>query len=120
MSTAIIAPTRTAAVSFISDHADEADLDAITATIKARQKMLATRRASAVIVGQAVTLDGLSPKYLNGLAGTVKSIRGNYADVELDEASTGRLRFYGRRRFIIAEGATHYVMSGIPLSTCRS
>lgn len=120
MSTATLAPTRTAAVSFISDHADEADLDAIIATIKARQKMLATRRASAVVVGQSVTLDGLQPKYLNGLAGTVKSIRGNAAEVELDEHSTEQLRFYGRRRFIIADGTTRYVMGGIPLSTCRS
>lgn len=120
MSTATLAPTRTDAVSFISDHADEADLDAIIATIKARQKMHATRRASAVVVDQEVTLQGLQPKYLNGLTGTVKSISGNYADVELSEKSTEQLRFYGRRRFIIAEGTKRYVLTGTPLSTCRS
>lgn len=118
MSTATL--TRTDAVTFIADHADEADLDAIIATIKARQKVLATRRASAVTVGQAVTLQDLQPKYLNGLAGTIKSITRGHADVELDERSTESLRFYGRRRFLIADGTANYVISGIPLSTCRS
>lgn len=101
-------------------NATEDDLDRIIAAIKERRKVLATARASEVQVGMACTLTGLSPKYLNGLTGTVvrdpqgRSGARSFA-CKLDEASTKTLRWQASSRFYIAEGVTEYVLPGVPM-----
>ena len=104
-------------LSFIIMEADEHDLDRIIQSVKDRRKVLRDARAAAVQIGADVTLDNLSPKYLNGLEGTVVVISGKRADVRLTEKSTGLLRFSGTR-FHVPEGTTEYVLRGVPLSTC--
>ena len=103
---------------FIAGHADERQIDVIHAALRDRRKALAARRALAVTVGQTVTLDGLSPKYLNGLTGTVRTIKGNRADVLLDEASTLSLRWAGRR-FVVPEDTKNYLLTGVPTTCCH-
>ena len=102
-------------LSFILSKADDADIDRIYSAIRQRQQGLRAIKAAAVSVGAEVALTGLSPKYLNGLTGTVKSINGQRCDVELDETSTMTLRFSGRK-FFVPQGVTNYVVNGVPLS----
>jgi len=62
------------AATTISDivlNANEDDLDRIIQSVKDRRKVLSAARAAEVQIGMACTLTGLSPKYLNGLTGTV-------------------------------------------------
>lgn len=101
---------------FACDSAALADLQR---QIKARHKALRAQAAASVSVGATVTLEGLSPKYLNGLTGTVTSIDRARGSVTLDEASTQRLRFDGARRFFIAADATEYLLGGVPLGCMR-
>lgn len=111
------APSLSDALNFILTGASNEDLSRVIEAIKNRRTILSTINAAAVTVGAAVKLDGLSPKYLNGLTGTVASISGRSATITLDARSTTDLRWNGRRRFFIAEGATEYPLGGIPLST---
>lgn len=56
---------------------------------------LKTAEAAATIkVGDPVMLGGLSPKYLNGLGGTVKATDGKRATVELTEPGRTMARRY--------------------------
>jgi hypothetical protein len=111
------APTLTDALNFILSSASNEDLSRVIDGVKSRRGILATLNAASVTVGASVKLDGLSPKYLNGLTGTVASTNGRSATITLDARSATNLRWYGRKRFFINEGATEYPLSGIPLST---
>ena len=103
---------------YIIDRADDEDIDRLYEAIKVRNKALRARAAAAVRIGADVTLTAVSPKYLVGMTGTVVGIKGQRADVELDEASTSRLRIVGRRRFFIAPDAKRYIVQGVPMSSC--
>lgn len=107
-------------VTFILTEASEADVSRIFAACRQRTATLRTVAAAAVQVGMATRLDDLSPKYLNGLTGTVTSIKGARCTVELDERSTTRLRYAGRRRFYIPEDAAHYSLTGVPTSSAKA
>lgn len=101
-------------VSFILTQAGDTDIDRIIDAVKERRKILSKIRAASVAVGAPVRLDGLSPRYLNGLTGTVTKIDGNRCTVTLDEESTERLR-WGRTRFHIPASVKEYPLTGIPL-----
>lgn len=92
----------------ILNHADEQDLERISAAIKSRHGTLRQIRAAAVNKGASVTLSNLTPKALNGLAGTVETISGQRADVRLARAAN-------------ASAATQngYVLHGVPLGCCQ-
>lgn len=75
----------------IAANADESDLERVIAAVKARRTALGQVRAAAVQVNAHVELHGLTPKYLNGLTGTVTSITKGKAVVTLDNPSTRRL-----------------------------
>lgn len=102
---------------YVHSHADEQDLDALREAIKTRHAVLGQQRAASVRRDAEVRLDGLSPKYLNGLTGTVESISGNRADVRLDEKSTTRLRYAGRK-FFIPNDEEKFLLSGVPKQCC--
>jgi len=111
------APALSDALNFILTGASNEDLTRVIEAIKSRRSILSTINAASVTVGASVKLDGLSPKYLNGLTGTVSSISGRSATINLDARSTQDLRWSGRKRFFINDGVTEYPLGGIPLST---
>ena len=114
-------PTVTMAevIDYILDHADSADIDRVYEAAKMRHKTLQAKAASAVRIGMTIRLNGISPKYLNGMTGEVVSIDRQRASVLLDERSTRTLRVKGGRRFYIPADVKQYEVSGVPLSTCH-
>jgi hypothetical protein len=86
---------------FISSTATTEDLAAISPLMNERRKILAKVEASlnkAVLVpGTKVRLSGLSPKYLNGLTGTVTGPgrRPNDLQVAFDDESKWHARRFG-------------------------
>lgn len=102
---------------YVHGHADEEELDSLVEAFKARRKALSQKRALNVKVGTEVTLSGLSPKYLNGMSGTVETVNGTRADVRLNEASTRRLRYSGKR-FYVPEDEEQYLLPGVPKGCC--
>lgn len=109
----------TATLQFITLRATDEDLERIFNATKQRRKTLGAARAATVTVGATVTIDGIRPKYLCGLAGEVQSIRGAKADILLDEASTKRLRIDGWQRFPMTAETARYVVRGVPLQCCQ-
>lgn len=107
----------TEVLDYVHSHADEQDLDALFRAIRTRRSVLGEQRAATVRRDTEVHLDGLSPKYLNGLTGTVESLKGNRADVRLDEKSTNRLRYAGRKFYIPTE-EKQYLLTGVPKQCC--
>lgn len=108
--------TFTDVTTFINNTATREDLGALNKVISARHKTLMAADAALIRVGQTVTTHNLTPAYLNGFTGTVKSIEKNRATVTLDEESTKSLRYAGRR-FYVPEETTNYELVGVPL-TC--
>lgn len=107
--------TLTDVLGFVLGSAEQSDIERLYAAIKQRQQVLRAVKAAAVSEGATVKLEGLSPKYLNGLTGAAQNIQGQRCDVKLDETSTMTLRFTGRR-FFVPPGVTNYVVTGVPLS----
>lgn len=106
-------------IAFILARADETDLTNIINAVKGRRKALGQINAAAIRPGVQVTLDGLSPKYLNGLTGTVKSVQGARCTVTLDQRSTTSLRYAGQR-FRIPTEHTEYDLTGIPSQCAKA
>lgn len=109
--------TITEVLDYVHARADEQDLDSLLQALRTRRKVLGEQRAATVRSGLEIRLDGLSPKYLNGLTGTVVTLDGNRAEVRLDERSTTQLRGSGRR-FYVPAGEIEYLLTGIPKSCC--
>lgn len=108
--------TITDVLSFILESATREDIDRIWAAARDRQKALGRLDAAKVTKGAAVRLDGLSPKYLNGLTGHVVDINGSRCTVLLDQPSAERLSF---RRFIVRAEDGTYRMGGIPTQCAK-
>jgi hypothetical protein len=103
-------------LSYVRNQSTRSDLDAIQDAIKAARPRLAAEAAAKLSVGTEVTISGLSPKYLNGLRGNVVSIRGQRFDLQLDEASTNRVR--GTKHGPFEYGDTkveRHAINGIPV-----
>ncbi|WNV83092.1 hypothetical protein [Umezawaea sp. Da 62-37] len=109
-------------VGYVLEHADDNDLAAIAQAMKSRRTILRMKAAAAVTVQTRVTIDGLSPTYLNGLCGVVTEIvngRGEQlATVTLDKASTARLAVSSTRYGHLA-GRDSHDLRGVPLSCCK-
>jgi len=108
-------------VGYVLESADENDLDGIAQAMKSRRNILRVKAAAAVTEKATVTIDGISPKYLNGLSGVVKEIvngRGQHATVTLDKASTHKLAFSSDKYGFLA-GRDSYDLTGVPLSCCK-
>jgi len=117
--TAIAAPSITDALTFVANAQIEDELNRLQSAINARRQSIAAIRAAAITVGAKVELSNLSPKYVNGLTGTVEAYsRGKRTrmDVRLDEASTRRLRILGGHRFPVPEGVKEYLFMGVPMT----
>lgn len=90
-------------------------------TLKGAIKLRGTILRSQLKVGDPVEIEGISPKYLNGLKGTFKGMRPRsrkYGRIELDETSTTVLRARGDR-FEVPNGVKNHVISGIPVSCMK-
>ena len=112
------ATTITHVLDFIAGHADERQIDTILETVKGRRKTLDRHRALAVRKDQKVTLNRLTPKYLNGLTGTVTALNDQRCTVTLDEDSTNTLRYTGRR-YTVPPTMKNYPLQGVPTSCCE-
>ena len=106
------------AVGFVTAQATSDDLDALQSAIKFRRKALEQVLSQTMQIGSTVTLQGLSPKYLNGLRGDITGIAGKRANILLDEASTDSLRWAGRK-FVIPAGTERYTLRGVPVVCLR-
>lgn len=108
-------------IAYIIDKADESDLDTLTLSIRRRRDALRAVAAAAVTVGASVTIRDVSPKYLNGLTGTVTNIetraRKQIASVELDRESTRRLALSSTKYAYLIDHRS-YELSGVPLACC--
>jgi len=112
--------TITDTISFITSEAGEEDLNQIFSALKLRRQVLGQIKASAVSEGMKVTLEGLSPKYLNGLSGVIVERNGARVAVQLDERSTQMLRFSGQKRFFVPLAMTAYRLEGIPAQCAKA
>ena len=117
--TTTAAPTFTLAdvTSFILTSATQDDIERLYAAAKSRTRTLRDVVAAHVQAGATTKLQALSPRYLNGMRGTVTSIRGARGDVLLDEESTRNLRYLGFRKFHIPAETSQYTVVGVPLSS---
>ncbi len=72
----------------IANGALDGHIDAAFDVLRTRQRTLRDLQASinkaSLSIGDKVILEGLSPKYLNGLTGTVQA-KGDHITVKLDE-----------------------------------
>lgn len=114
------APTLATAISFVSLHATQEDLDRIYAAANDRSKTLRAARAATITTGALIRIDKIRPQYLVGLTGTVTATRTartkTYATVELDEASTDVLRTTGKQ--YIPHDVKRFSYDGIPTTCC--
>jgi hypothetical protein len=116
--------TLTDVLSFIGGHADPDALDTILGVVRDRRRALADVAAHAVRVGATVRLHSLSPRYLNGLTGTVTAIpaarRGakRRCTIRLDQTSVTRLAQADSSYAHLRE-ETSYEMGGIPVAACH-
>ncbi|WP_019061403.1 hypothetical protein [Streptomyces prunicolor] len=114
------APTLATAISFVSLHATQEDLDRIYAAAKERSQALRSTRAASVTTGALIRIDKIRPRYLVGLTGTVTATRTartkTYATVELDEESTDVLRATGMQ--YIPTDVKRFSYEGIPTTCC--
>lgn len=66
----------------------DADRDAIVDAIKTRDRQLRENKRevlkASLIIGQKVRVEGIRPKQLEGIEGTVKAIRGLRVDIDVD------------------------------------
>jgi hypothetical protein len=101
------------------DKANADELDMIVNAAKARRQFLTSTNVGFMKVGTKVSFRNLSPKYLNGLTGTVVAINstGSRGTVKLDNDSTERLASTNQSRFYVESGIP-YTMVGVPLKAC--
>lgn len=78
-------------LSYVATSASEAEVRGLFEVANQRLKTLRTTTAAENLASlqkdQTVRLQGLKPKYLNGLTGTVQGIEGNRVRVKLDDVS---------------------------------
>lgn len=114
MATTTTQPTTLSDVIGFITGATSDQLDLLSKAINDRRQSLRNERAALVKVGMKVVLSGVSPKYLDGMTGTVDAITGTRATVRLDEESTNRLRLTGRR-FLVPSTVREYELQ-VPLA----
>lgn len=109
-------------ITFVLNQAGEDDLDALADAARRRRDALRAIAAAAVSEGNRVTIRDISPKYLNGLTGTVKTIetirKKRCAVVTLDKDSTQKLALSSARYDWLFNQDSHD-LPGIPLSCCK-
>lgn len=109
-------------ITFVLNQASEGDLDALFDAARRRRDALRAIAAAAVSEGDTVTIRDISPKYLNGLTGTVKTIETirnkRCAVVTLDKDSTQKLALSSTKYDWLFNHDSHD-LPGIPLSCCK-
>jgi hypothetical protein len=101
------------------DAANVNELDLIINAATRRREAISSVNIKSARVGMQVTFRDLSPKYLNGLVGTIVTINstGTRGAVKLDVASTNKLARTKQSRFYVESG-TPYTMEGVPFKAC--
>ncbi|MGI5255677.1 hypothetical protein [Actinacidiphila glaucinigra] len=114
-------PTTTLAdvTRYIAAHATEEDITRLHTVIRERTNALRAQAAASITTGVAVKIVDIRPAALKECKGTVKSIDGKHASVELDEASTIDLRFANLKRLRVPDDVKRHTVTGIPLSCLR-
>jgi hypothetical protein len=107
---------------YVLTAASEEDLRLLQQAIQERRRTFGLVRAASVQVGGQASIEGLTPRILNGLRGTVESLHNSRASVKLDTAST-RLLAYGRSRFSTKAAAAFvagegFLVEGVPATCC--
>ncbi|MFF4924310.1 hypothetical protein ACFY4B_27310 [Kitasatospora sp. NPDC001261] len=106
---------------YLASQATDPEIDRFFELSHQRTKFLNSARAAMLTTGDAVRIQGMSPKYLNGLQGKVGPIntsrKGPYTTLLLDKASTAKLRKASKSYYIPAD-AEDFGLEGIPLSCC--
>jgi hypothetical protein len=105
-------------VAWITSEATADDVARLEIVLQVRRKGLRTAQAAQARHGMAVVLDGLSPKYLNGLIGTIDGLNGRRCSVLLSPESTDRLRHTTQKRFYVSADMTRFLLRGVPTTCC--
>ena len=105
-------------LTFISTASIE-DLATTGDAMQSRHTQVTKERASGITEGCEVILDNITPKYLNGLRGTVLTVEPltETVTISLTVESSEALANMPRSRFHILPGE-RYPLSSIPLATC--
>jgi len=106
-------------LAFVMDEASLEELGRLGLAVQQRRRLLLRGSPTGVAVGETVVLEGATPRYVNGLTGSVEAIAREHCSVLLDEQSTVELRIVGARRFEMAPGSTRHLLPRIPLAWCR-
>src|SRR5690625_1295834 len=112
MTTNTATTTLSDVLAYIANEATTTDVQPIADAIRQRQKPLMDQRAATVTEGTTGTLANITPKYLNGLSGTVTDVIGSRATFLLDEASTNILRATRQRRFPVSPNEERRTLNG--------
>lgn len=109
-------------IEYITNHASVPEIEQIAQVSQKRFMALGRAQAATLAIGDEVIVHNVSPKYLQGLAGTVEEIDTpkERIAIRLDALSTAKLRSNGRqRRFIISPQETNYLLTGMPIAAIR-
>lgn len=112
--------TMNAVIAFIGNLEDGAGVDRILAALQASHDKMMERRAASVKVGDDVRLVDATPRYLDGLAGTLIEAEDGYGMVELSVESTGRLRFMPDNGDFAVGGDSRYIIPSVSLMCCET
>ena len=80
--------------------------DALRDRQKTVRKISEAQNVATLKPGTAIVLDGLSPKYLNGLTGTVASIQGTTVGIKLDQ-KLYQGKFWGTETLRVPASCVH-------------
>lgn len=111
-------PTMDQVVAFVDGLTDADDFDTVLNALQASHDRMLAERAASVKVGDTVRLLDSTPRYLDGLVGTVVLVEEGYAMVELSVESTGLLRFCPANIDYPVGGVERFVLPSVSLACC--
>lgn len=112
--------TMTEVIGFIGRITEAGDIDEVLTALQACHDRLEEQRASSVQVGDDVVLRGATPRYLDGLHGTLLLAEDGYGTVELTIEATGTLRFMPENADFVVGSRLRYVLPQVALACCQT
>jgi hypothetical protein len=106
-------------LAYVMDEASLEELGRLGLAVQQRRRLLLRGSPTGVAVGETVVLEGATPRYVNGLTGTVEAVAREHCSVLLSEQCTVELRIVGAQRFEMAPGTLRYLLARIPMAWCR-
>lgn len=115
-------PTTTMAtvLRFIAGITEDEQVDEVLAALQACHDRLEEQRAASVQVGDDIVLRGATPRYLDGLHGTLLFAENGYGTVELTIEATGTLRFMPDNADFVVGSPLRYVLPQVALACCQT